>query len=977
MLPPSVKVTSQDVKVNSQCVKLTSQSVRKKYLTREAVYTASFLRYKLEHIKFIRCRNGEFYSKNDVVYYTDPLINDIYPSSIIVDREYYFQILKNKFPELEDEQISNLVNGFFKIFLDEISDIKLFSLIVSRFRNNEIDIDEFNKIVIKFYTKIQNKTEDVSLFKNTLKTLEFIKCKNGKIGRINHVIYVKEDNLEQYYPDSVLIDKIYYKNLVKVVFGGIDKKQINKVVYGLFDYFVDKYNDSHYIKILINEFKDGNFSHDELNLLILYYFERCKKQSEFIDFLRGELYGIEFIKNRDARFVKQNDVFYTKDSFLEEYYSPLMMVDKNYYKHIIKNKFTIGDKGKQTDFLYKFLDCFTRGDNIQESFLEFIDYFGRDLVSYDQFNIVLLFLYISYKEDYILVDFLKRKVLKLKFIKCKDGSYNEKMKVVCTDDPLWQSIYSNSILVDQEYYLNIVNTRLLHYAHHFSVNEFIENFISYRPYRSLDYDLPHFSPCRILVDGFDPSIIDCHEDFFVQKNSINIEHTILGLPELINTIVQKANNNLYSKSFEAKEKSVQLFNVIKYFIKNNNNINISEIFYLHRFKSSRSNFSISGLAIYPLFLSKSGAFLKHCYDRNISELNEIYDLSDLNSHQISDLADFLKMNNDFGAVSIPPHLLDKALKKGWTVKQMEDYCCDCLSSKLQDDDVDSNAVQNDSEIDDASTVCHSHQNMGRNIGSVSYDDEGACSSDAVSGDNADTEAQKAPQVDGKYFTSPSSLSQRDFGEVIANRNKSVHVTNPVFDESDYFIEGAHSLKVSFSSQASLPSGDRKKINQEVALPRAIEYLKNNGYKIDKISIDYTIIDHVFSSDYKTEYAVCAKSAQHGIVYITPAELAVRDRIGSANYLIFIYRDSDDYMFECFDDFWKKKELIKMQFSTRDYDEKNMDGFFNAIRYLPGATCAINLSSATPSYGNIKKLQDVENKVDNNYINKTQDSDEDF
>ena len=942
----------------------------------------SFLKYKIDKINFIKCKDGNYYNKDDVIYFNDSDLDKLYPLSIMVDREYYIKKLRSIFTDLDENQINKLINSFFYETVGEYSNTKLFKLMVDRYEETEEGIDKFNNVVVKFYDKFRNSPNDLSFFNDILKNITFIKCKNGKYVKIGNVIYIKDENIEKFYPCSIIVDKAYYKNMISKLFGLSEKQQINKIMYNLFNCLMGQCHDSEILKILIKALEDKSISHKEFSITILHLFEKFKKQGMRIETIKEKLIDVKFVKNKNDDLSKMEDVVYTKDEFLYDHLPSSMMADKVFYKNIIKSYFLIGDTKQQTIFLYEFLDTFTCGGDIQKCFMMFVKRFTDKLITNDQFNIILLYIFITKRNDKILVNHISDIVSKVEFIKCKDGTFNKKSNVVCTDDPLWLEIYPESLLADGDYFTELVNTNILKYAQNFAVDEFIETFITHVPYRTICCDRSD-TPFAKFISSFNPEIIDVNSDFrFRSYDNRYKEHTILGLDSLMKEIIlygDKLKN--HAPGGLLKQQSIKVFNVIKYFIKKKGQI--SETFYLEKFESPSNNFSISGFALYPIFLNKNGAFMSHSYQRNLSELNDIYDYKDLNIHQIAELADFLKMNNDFMPIRINQEILDDLLEE-YAPDEVEGMVNSYLDNIRKNHH---NKLKNDKDLNDtlvdenlpgfSSSQRMSNDGVKKDIDQEFLDDY---PEDYDANEVKDFGYSHLEDVPTRKFKNDQDLKDTLVDEklpetssyqmMVSNDESSVNeIFQSVYDSDD------RNYRVTGRSPSSLSHEQREKIHKEVVLPRAVEYLKQHGFNLDHFSSKYTIMRNVISADGK-DYTVCAKGATNNELFIYPSEILERRRKENSNYWIFILC-KNNCLFMPFDDIWKQKYTVNIQFDAKNYNTSDMNVFYDAIHYLKGSKFVFDLASVTPAHHRFNEIQNDIEKVDKEYVNNKTDSDEDF
>ena len=321
----------------------------------------------------------------------------------------------------------------------------------------------------------------------------------------------------------------------------------------------------------------------------------------------------------------------------------------------------------------------------------------------------------------------------------------------------------------------------------------------------------------------------------------------------------------------------------------------------------------------PIFIDKKGEVLSRSNNDNLSlsDLNDIYDVNDLSTKQIIDLAQFLYLNPDIEQNSIE----NKLNKLGISSQKFESFL-DVFQKEPQILDI----LSDEAKLNQIIQLLNSPQLL-----------------ESIVSGNENSVAKNLNVV--------SDEEPLDNSEQI-----------PLFssDKLETYLDA------NYSDQSELSKEDRTAYN-DIAKKYGKEYLEQNGYTFshDDDAMSYNLLDNVQKEG--KIYTVCFKSSHNNKLKLYSHEISALNK-SKENFIILLYHNGRIKEIT-FDNLFREHESFSITLKTKDYNDANIEKFVQSLQFLGGTSLDFDVNGINNDLCDCSETSDF---YDSDYTNPGED-----
>ena len=625
----------------------------------------------------------------------------------------------------------------------------------------------------------------------------------------------------------------------------------------------------------------------------------------------SEIKQISFIKSKDGTYRKPDEILYTDDELWLSVCVPRILIDKAYYVQLLEKHHI------DIELFNIFISKITSGSSTKAKLNCFIDgviqcFIDKQLSEDDLFAKLFTLISSDIKFEDDDKKRLKQKFKDVSFIRTKGNSYQKpSSNIVYIDDDFWYEIYPPCYIVDMDYYVNsgflckneVENNLILLCSMIIGSKNFIIGEHSLYEVTDLCKFYKEFNPGNVTFSW------SSYESFY--------EFSIDKIWGCIVKIIKNAND------FETRKiNSLHIWKILKHLVVtlgSNINKTIYSKFSFGRLSGQYNIKMRSILSMMPIFIDKKGEVLTRKNNDNfsLSDLNDIYDVNDLSTKQIIDLAQFLYLNPDIEQNSIE----NKLNKLGISSQKFESFL-DVFQKEPQILDI----LSDEAKLNQIIQLLNSPQLL------VSI----------VSG-NENSVAKNLNVV--------SDEEPLDNSEQI-----------PLFSSDKLET----SLDANYSDQSELSKEDRTAYN-DIAKKYGKEYLEQNGYTFshDDDAMSYNLLDNVQKEG--KIYTVCFKSSHNNKLKLYSHEISALNK-SKENFIILLYHNGRIKEIT-FDNLFREHESFSITLKTKDYNDANIEKFVQSLQFLGGTSLDFDVNGINNDLCDCSETSDF---YDSDYTNPGED-----
>jgi hypothetical protein len=507
---------------------------------------------------------------------------------------------------------------------------------------------------------------------------------------------------------------------------------------------------------------------------------------------------------------------------------------------------------------------------------------------------------------------LKQKLNDVSFIRTKGNSYQKPSgKIVYIDDNFWNEIYPPCYIVDKDYYIK--SAFLCKENVDDNLNLLFSMIIGSKNFTIKKYDLDVVDNLCEFYKSFNPGNVTFSWRWLETFYEFTIEIIWYCLDQLFSSENDIENHKKYS---------LKIWRILKHLVATSER-NIKDIIYSEftygKFDGQKDIKTRSILSMMPIFIDKKGEVLSRSNNDNLSlsDLNDMYDVNDLSTKQIIDLAQFLYLNPDIEQSSVE----NKLNKLGISPQKFESFL-DVFQKKPQILDI----LSDEAKLNQIIQLLNSPQLLGS----------------IVSG-NENSVAKNLNVV--------SDEEPLDNSEQI-----------PLFssDNLETFLDA------NYSDQSELSKEDRTAYN-DIAKKYGKEYLEQNGYTFshDDDAMSYNLLDNVQKEG--KIYTVCFKSSHNNKLKLYSHEISALNK-SKENFIILLYHNGRIKEIT-FDNLFREHESFSITLKTKDYNDANIEKFVQSLQFLGGTSLDFDVNGINNDLCDCSETSDF---YDSDYTNPGED-----
>ena len=623
----------------------------------------------------------------------------------------------------------------------------------------------------------------------------------------------------------------------------------------------------------------------------------------------SEIKQISFIKSKDGTYRKPDEILYTDDKLWLSLCVPRILIDKAYYVQLLEkhhidielfnlfiSKITSGSstKAKLNCFIDGVIQCFI-DKQLSEDYL-FAKLFT--LISSD----------IKFEDDDKKT--LKQKFNDVSFIRTKGNSHQKpSSNIVYIDDDFWNEIYPPCYIVDKDYYIN--SEFLCKEEVNDNLNLLFSMIIGSKNFTIKKYDLDVVDNLCEFYKSFNPGNVTFSWRWLETFYEFTIEIIWYCLDQLFSSENDIENHKKYS---------LKIWRILKHLVATSER-NIKDIIYSEftygKFDGQKDIKTRSILSMMPIFIDKKGEVLSRSNNDNLSlsDLNDIYDVNDLSTKQIIDLAQFLYLNPDIEQSSVE----NKLNKLGISSQKFESFL-DVFQKKPQILDIFSDEAKLNQII----------QLLPQLLGSIVSGNENSVAN------NLNVVSDEEPLV--------------NFEQI------------PLFSSDNLET----SLDTNYSDQSELSKEARTDCN-DIAKKFGKNYLEQNGYTFshDDDAMSYNLLDNVQKEG--KIYTVCFKSSHNNKLKLYSHEISALNK-SKENFIILLYHNGRIKEIT-FDNLFREHESFSITLKTKDYNDANIEKFVQSLQFLGGTSLDFDVNGINNDLCDCSETSDF---YDSDYTNPGED-----
>ena len=625
----------------------------------------------------------------------------------------------------------------------------------------------------------------------------------------------------------------------------------------------------------------------------------------------SEIKQISFIKSKDGTYRKPDEILYTDDELWLSVCVPRILIDKAYYVQLLEKHHI------DIELFNIFISKITSGSSTKAKLNCFIDgviqcFIDKQLSEDDLFAKLFTLISSDVKFEDDDKKRLKQKLNDVSFIRTKGNSYQKpSSNIVYIDDDFWNEIYPPCYIVDKDYYIN--SEFLCKEEVNDNLNLLFSMIIGSKNFTIKKYDLDVVDNLCEFYKWFNPGNVTFIWRRFETFYEFTIEIIWYCLDQLFSSENDIENHKKYS---------LKIWRILKHLVATSER-NIKDIIYSEftygKFDGQKNIKTLSILSMMPIFIDKKGEVLSRSNNDNLSlsDLNDIYDVNDLSTKQIIDLAQFLYLNPDIEQNSIE----NKLNKLGISSQKFESFL-DVFQKKPQILDI----LSDEAKLNQIVQLLNSPQLLGS----------------IVSG-NENSVAKNLNVV--------SDEEPLDNSEQI-----------PLFssDNLETFLDA------NYSDQSELSKEDRTAYN-DIAKKYGKEYLEQNGYTFshDDDAMSYNLLDNVQKEG--KIYTVCFKSSHNNKLKLYSHEISALNK-SKENFIILLYHNGRIKEIT-FDNLFREHESFSITLKTKDYNDANIEKFVQSLQFLGGTSLDFDVNGINNDLCDCSETSDF---YDSDYTNPGED-----
>ena len=625
----------------------------------------------------------------------------------------------------------------------------------------------------------------------------------------------------------------------------------------------------------------------------------------------SEIKQISFIKSKDGTYRKPDEILYTDDELWLSVCVPRILIDNAYYVHLLEKHHI------DIELFNLFISKITSGSSTKAKLNCFIDgviqcFIDKQLSEDDLFAKLFTLISSDIQFDDDDKKTLKQKFKEIKFIRTKDNSYQKpSSNIVYIDDDFWNEIYPPCYIVDKDYYIK--SAFLCKENVDDNLNLLFSMIIGSKNFTIKKYDLDVVDNLCEFYKSFNPGNVTFSWRWLETFYEFTIEIIWYCLDQLFSSENDIENHKKYS---------LKIWRILKHLVATSER-NIKDIIYSEftygKFDGQKNIKTRSILSMMPIFIDKKGEVLSRSNNDNLSlsDLNDIYDVNDLSTKQIIDLAQFLYLNPDIEQSSVE----NKLNKLGISSQKFESFL-DVFQKKPQILDI----LSDEAKLNQIIQLLNSPQLLGS----------------IVSG-NENSVAKNLNVV--------SDEEPLDNSEQI-----------PLFssDKLETYLDA------NYSDQSELSKEDRTAYN-DIAKKYGKEYLEQNGYTFshDDDAMSYNLLDNVQKEG--KIYTVCFKSSHNNKLKLYSHEISALNK-SKENFIILLYHNGRIKKIT-FDNLFREHESFSITLKTKDYNDANIEKFVESLQFLGGTSLDFDVNGINNDLCDCSETSDF---YDSDYTNPGED-----